>query len=227
MAIAIHEAIVELLLVLIVVFAALIITRRNILGLFSSYALQSGFLAAIAAILYTQEHNPILLYAALLTLASKVIFIPWLLKKVQKKMSVARDVEFHYLQPTSTLFISVLIILLVHHIFEGPLRVFTLDHVAYLGSILGISLILIGMLVMFSRKQIITKVIGYLMMENGMVLFSIFIGEMPLLIEVLILMDLMILTLISALLAFGIDSTIEQFHVRLNPLRNLFKRDKQ
>ena len=37
------------------------------------------------------------------------------------------------------------------------------------------------------------------------------------LIEILIIIDLIMLTLIATVLAFGIDSSIEEFHARLNP----------
>jgi hydrogenase-4 component E len=61
-------------------------------------------------------------------------------------------------------------------------------------------------------------------MENGVVLFSLFLTELPLLIEVLIIVDLIMLTLIATILAFGIDSTIEEFHARLNPFHDSQKK---
>jgi hydrogenase-4 component E len=61
-------------------------------------------------------------------------------------------------------------------------------------------------------------------MENGVVLFSLFLTELPLLIEVLIIVDLVMLTLLATILAFGIDSTIEEFHARLNPFQNPHKK---
>jgi hypothetical protein len=62
-------------------------------------------------------------------------------------------------------------------------------------------------------------------MENGVVLFSLFLTELPLLIEVLIAVDLIMITLLSTILAFGIDSTIEEFHNRLNPFQDPRKRN--
>ena len=73
------------------------------------------------------------------------------------------------------------------------------------------------MIVIFTRKQTLTDIVGYLTMENGVVLFSLFLTELPLIIEILIIIDLIMLTLIATVLAFGIDSTIEEFHARLNP----------
>jgi len=86
------------------------------------------------------------------------------------------------------------------------------------------SIVFMGMIVVFTRKQTLTNIIGYLTMENGVVLFSLFLTELPLLIEVLIIVDLIMLTLIATILAFGIDSTIEEFHARLNPFHDSQKK---
>ena len=61
-----------------------------------------------------------------------------------------------------------------------------------------------GMLVIFSRKRIITKIVGYLTMENGVLLFGIFMAELPFIVELLIIIDLIILVILAAVLAFGI-----------------------
>ena len=87
-----------------------------------------------------------------------------------------------------------------------------------LGAVIGVSLALMGMMVIMSRKKVITKIIGYLSMENGVLLFSLFIAEMPFIIEVLIVVDLLMIIVLSAVLAFGIDSSVEAFHKRLNQL---------
>ena len=85
-------------------------------------------------------------------------------------------------------------------------------------------MLLIGMLIIIARKKIITKIIGYLMMENGVVLLSIFIGDLPLLIEILILIDLLVLLALTSVLGFGMDSSVESFHEKLNPFRTRFKK---
>jgi hydrogenase-4 component E len=94
-----------------------------------------------------------------------------------------------------------------------------------LGATVGVSIVFMGMLVIFTRKQTLTNIVGYLTMENGVVLFSLFLTELPLIIEFLIIIDLIMLTLIATILAFGIDSTIEEFHARLNPFANPAKEE--
>jgi len=84
-----------------------------------------------------------------------------------------------------------------------------------------------GMLVIFSRRKVITKVIGYLTMENGVLLFGIFVADLPFIIEILIVIDLMILVLLTTILAVGLDSTIEGYHKRLKILKIWSGREHQ
>ncbi|MBI4147316.1 hydrogenase subunit [Candidatus Woesearchaeota archaeon] len=222
------DGLVKILLVLVLVSAVFIITRRNLYSLFRSYSFQSALIALIAFFLYLQEWNKVLLFTAVLTLVSKSILIPKILKKVHGRMNDEQEVEFCYLQPSGSIFVSMTLIFLIHIIFSKILAGFTLNNLFFIGAVLGMSLTLIGMMTIFSRKKVVSKIIGYLVMENGVVLFSLFLSELPFLIEVFVLMDLIMLVIIAAILAVGIDSSIEQFHAKLNPFRAWFKRsDKQ
>jgi hydrogenase-4 component E len=80
------------------------------------------------------------------------------------------------------------------------------------------------MLVVFSRKKVVTKIVGYLVMENGILLFSLFMAELPFIIELMIIVDLIIFILLATILAFGIDSTEEAFHRRLNIFTTWFRK---
>ena len=86
------EGVIKIFLVLILVSAAFITTRRNITSFFRNYSIQSFFIAAVALFLFFQEKSQMLLYVALLTILSKVVFIPLILTRIQKSMKIHRDV---------------------------------------------------------------------------------------------------------------------------------------
>ena len=217
MMIALHsQGMIKALLVLVVVSAVLLLSRRDLLSLFRSYAWQSLFLGFIALIIYSQEQEVVLLYTALLTFVSKVWFIPLFLRKVQKRLDIKRDLEFRYLRQTSSVFMSAAIIVVVYSVFSPLLKGIDVSGIFAMGSVLGMSLAFMGLVVCFSRKEISTKVVGYLTMENGVVLFSLFLGELPFLIEALVLMDLLMVVMITAIMAFGMNTSIEEFHEHLN-----------
>ena len=214
------EGIIKILFVCIIITAAYIITTKNLITLVRVYALQSFALVAIALMLYWYEGIAILLAIAIITLIFKVIIIPYFIATIQEKIRIKRDIEFHFLSPTSSLLISLALMLLVYitlsRILVDPLAKGSIGTPFFFGAVIGISLILMGMMVTFSRKKAITKVLGYLSMENGVLLFGLFVTELPFIIEFLIVIDLVILILLTTILTVGIDSTLEEYHNRLH-----------
>jgi hydrogenase-4 component E len=212
------EGIIKVLLVCIIITAAYIISTRNLLSLVSMYSLQSVTLVCLALTLYIHESAPVLLAIAVVTFLSKVLIIPFFIATIQEKIRIKRDIEFHFLSPTSSLILSMALMLVVYMAltrvlqgtpaWENPLLFF--------GGVIGLSLMLMGMMVMLSRKRAITKVLGFLTMENGVLLFGMFVTKLPFIIEFLIIIDLIILVLLTTILTVGIDSTLEDYHKRLH-----------
>ncbi|AKG54296.1 hydrogenase-4 component E [Dehalogenimonas sp. WBC-2] len=212
------DDLIKILLVLVLGTAALIITQRSLTSLFSIYAIQSAILAAVALSLFITEGTTSLLFMAIITILSKVVIIPLFLRRLLAVMPIKRDLEFRYLTPISSIILSTVLFFVVYQAFSPLSVALEASPLFILGAVIGVSLALMGMMVIMSRKKVITKIIGYLSMENGVLLFSLFIAEMPFIIEVLIVVDLLMIIVLSAVLAFGIDSSVEEFHKRLNQL---------
>jgi len=67
-------------------------------------------------------------------------------------------------------------------------------------------LLLIGLLLLVSRKKAVTQVIGYLVLENGIFLFGLLLLEgMPYLIELGILLDLFVGVFVMGIVIFHIN----------------------
>ncbi|MDD2613613.1 MAG: hydrogenase subunit [Methanosarcina sp.] len=216
---ALLEDIVRILFVFVLITAAFILSTRNIASLLTVYAVQSFLLTLIAASLYLIEGSEKLLAMAALTLVSKVLLIPLFINVIGEKIKISRDLEFNYLEPTSSLLVSMGLIMLSYVFLSGFFDEYVLGKLFFIGAVIGLSLTLMGMLVIFSRKKVITKVIGYLTMENGVLLFGIFVADLPFVIEILIVIDLMILVLLTTILAIGLDSTKNEYHKRLQTLK--------
>ena len=213
--------VIQALLVLVMITGAMIVTRKDLFSLLSMYQAQSVLLALLALALYVVEGNIVLLEMAALTIASKVVLIPYYIKRVERKINVSRDLQFHYMSPVYSLFLTIALIFFSYYSLSKILTEITDNKLFYLGAVFGIALAFMGMMIVFSRKKIITKIIGYLQMENGALIFSIFITELPFVIEVLIIIDLLILVLLSAVLAVGMDSSIEDFQEKLERLKHV------
>jgi hydrogenase-4 component E len=212
------SGIIRILLVCVIITAAYIISTRNLLSLVSMYSLQSVTLVCLALALYALESAPVLLAIAAVTFLSKALVIPFFIATVQERIRIKRDIEFHFLSPTTSLLLSMALMLVVYMALYRILRETTAweNSLFFFGAVIGISLMLMGMMVMLSRKRAITKVLGFLSMENGVLLFGMFVTELPFIIEFLIIIDLIILVLLTTILTVGIDSTLEDYHKRLH-----------
>ncbi len=215
-------SVIRILLVCVIISAAYMISTRNLLSLVSMYSLQSLTLAGMAVALYALEPSPVLIGIAVVTLVSKAVVIPYFIAAIQERIRIKRDIDFHYLSPTSSLVLSLALVLVVYQalsrVMQGtPVR----ENLLFFGAVIGLSLMLMGLMVMLSRKRAITKVLGFLSMENGVLLFGMFVTELPFIIEFLIIIDLIILVLLTTILTVGIDSTLEDYHKRLHRVRLL------
>lgn len=215
--------IITVLFVLILASAALIVTVRTLSSLFTIYSIQSWFIAAVAFVLFLQTHNVVLLLLAVLTVLGKAFLVPYVMRRIQRTMNIKRDVEFRYLTPVGSILVGATMIFLVHRALSTFLQQLSYDDLFFFGAVIGVSLSLMGMMVIFTRRMVITKILGYLTMENGVLLFSLFIAELPFIIEVLIVIDLVMLIVLATVLAFGIDSSIDEFHAKLNSFTLWFK----
>lgn len=211
------QGLIRILLVCVIITAAYIISTRNLLSLVSMYSLQSVTLVCVALTLWALESSPVLLAIAVVTLVSKAVIIPYFIATIQEKIRIKRDIEFHFLNPTTSLLLSMALMLVVYMMLSRILRDTPIrQNLFFFGAVIGISLMLMGMMVMLSRKRAITKVLGFLTMENGVLLFGMFVTELPFIIEFLIIIDLIILVLLTTILTVGIDSTLEDYHRRLH-----------
>ncbi|QXO94324.1 hydrogenase subunit [Methanospirillum purgamenti] len=203
-------------LVLVLVSAAFLLSSRNLPNLVRIYQLQSLLLVIIAVFLAGIEDHALLFLVAGLTFISKVWGIPTFIRMIQQRIQIHQDIRFSYLHPAGALIVSILIILLVYTCFSRILdSLYESSSLFFLGSVIGVSMVLMGLIAVFSRKMAITKVIGYLSMENGVLLFGMFVTELPFIIEFVIMVDLIILVLLTSILTVGIDSSIEEYKERM------------
>ena len=193
---SIIPGIIKILLVCVIITAAYMISTRNLISLVSVYSLQSVTLACLALALYAHEQAPVLLAIAGITFLSKALIIPYFIATIQEKIRIKHDIEFHFLSPTSSLVLSMALMLVVYMALKRILPVNpSQENFVFFGAVIGL---------------------GYLSMENGVLLFGMFVTELPFIIEFLIIIDLIILVLLTTILTVGIDSTLEDYHKRLH-----------
>ncbi len=161
-----------------------------------TYVLNSWLLAAFVTVSAFYMGMPHLYIAAALTVLSKCFLIPYFLRKVLRQLRVTHDVEPYISAPLSLLAAFALVVVVFSFVSQGVF----VTGVTRNALKIAISIILISLFVMMTRKKAITQVIGLLIMENGLFLagFSLTYG-MPIIAELGVVFDMLMGVIILGL----------------------------
>ena len=186
--------------VLVLSFALLF--QRRILGVINIFALQATVLAAAAAWqAYTQD-APHLYITAAIALLFKAIVIPLALRRIAVRFRIHRTVEtvlgIGLTMIAGVCLVGLAIVLVLPLTRQSMLM--TRDDLA-----LALSIVLIGLLMMITRRNALTQVVGFMSLENGLILAAVGVVGMPLVVEMSVAFSVMV-----AFIIFGIFF----FHIR-------------
>jgi hydrogenase-4 component E len=124
------------------------------------------------------------------TLVVKALVIPQLVLRAIREANVRREVE-----PFVSLHVSVLIAALLVGVSFWLASVLLLPIPAPTTLLVPVAFatLLVGFLVLVSRKKAVTQVVGYLMLENGIFIFGqTLVRQIPFAVELGILLDLLV-----------------------------------
>lgn len=147
------------------------------------------------------------LFVVFETLIIKAYVIPWFLKKVIKKTHAHRDTDAN-IPHFYCLVISSLILFTGFLTANITIPEFETINPMYFGTSLAI--IIISLWLITIKHKVLSNVIGFITMENGIFLLSLSVAkEMPIIINLGILLDLFIAVFILGMLIKEID---HEFH---------------
>jgi len=169
--------------------ALLMVSRMrlaSLVGLFRIQAFLLGFYALDLGIRLGELH---LFIIAGLVLVLKAVVIPTLFLYVARSTGAVQRLE-SYLRPTTLSFIGTLLVL----------GAFLLARAALWGGtnylIVGVSfsLVILGLLLLITRKDLFGQGMGFLVMENGIFVFGLALtGGTPFFVEIGVMFDLLAL----------------------------------
>ncbi|MBU6323146.1 MAG: hypothetical protein KGI41_02660 [Patescibacteria group bacterium] len=170
-------------------------SRMRLTSLVTLFRVQSAFLGFYALLLAYAEGAIHLAVIALLILALKAFVIPEFLLRVARASGASERLEA-YVRPTTLSFAGLLVVGLA---FAATNLLLPDGH--YFAAAVSLSLVMLGFLLLVSRKDMFGQGIGFLGMENGIFIFGLALtGGMPLLVELSALFDLLILFILVAAL---------------------------
>ncbi|MDX8408449.1 MAG: formate hydrogenlyase [Mariprofundales bacterium] len=188
-----------------------LLAQHRMLSVLHWFAAQGVLLAATAAVVAYGSNNHELYISAIMALLLKGLLLPWLLWRVIRQLHVHREVE-PLMNSSLTMLIALGVTLFSFHIIqpiEQMSQLMTRNSMA-----IAMACVLLGMLMMITRKKAITQVVGFLAVENS--LFFAAIGAtngMPLIVEIGIAFDVLIAALIFGLFFFQIRTTFDSLEV--------------
>ncbi len=187
---------------LVLVLSFALLYQRRLFGVLTIYAWQALLLAAAAAWQAYAQDAPHLYITAGIALVFKAIIIPLALHRIIVYLDIHRTIETA-LGVGATLSVGValvaLSILLVLPVTTAS-GALTRESLAA-----ALSVVLLGLLMMITRRNAVSQVVGFMSLENGLILAAVGVKGMPLVVELSIAFSVMV-----AFIIFGVFF----FHIR-------------
>lgn len=185
----------QIIMAIILISSIILCGIRRIKLLTIGFAVQSLAIAVMCFILGYENDSYHYYILAFLTLIIKTVCIPYIINKSVAKLKANREMSLIINGYWSYVMAAIGVTFIY-----GVL----IDYNNELLKI-GIVLMMVGGMLLIGRKKAITEMIGFLVMENGLVLLEISMIKMTLIIELAIFLEILVLALIMGIMIFYIN----------------------
>lgn len=146
-----------------------------------------GLLLFVVAYLELKDINTVNLVLIMLeTIVFKALAVPIFLRYVLKHNKITREAEPYLPNFVSLIITTIIVVITV--VLSNVLEDARLDKLFF---VVALSTLFTGLYFIASRRKIITHVMGYLIIENGVFVLSLAVGsEMPMLVNLGIMLDI-------------------------------------
>ena len=178
-----------------------LIAQRRLTGLLRAFALQAVLVACAAGFQAHVQGEWQLYVTALLTLVVKALIVPIALGRIIRRLGIHREIE-PALGIGAALLVGALLVALSIMLVLPITRdsgAITREHLA-----LAMSIVLIGMLLMIARRNAVGQIIGFMSLENGLVLAAAGARFMPLAMEMSLAVSVLVVVLVFGMFIFRI-----------------------
>jgi hydrogenase-4 component E len=192
---------------LLLLLAFAMLSQRRIVTLVDLLASQGAVLCLATLLLAWRTRAAHLYISALLTLALKVGFLPWLLRRLIRRLEVYWDTE-----PMANIGTTMLLgLLIVIFAFGLAQPISALASTSTKNSIgVAVAVILLAFLTMITRKKAMSQIVGFLSMENGLFFAAMSATYgMPMVVEFGVALDVLVAMLVLGVFFFQIRERFE------------------
>jgi hydrogenase-4 component E len=197
-----------------------VVATRQVLASLQLFILQSLLLTVSAVLLGLAQDSLHLFAVAAITIATKTLMIPWLLRRtVSAEIYRTREIDRVLNIPSSLLVAAALIMLA--YVITNPILAAVNVPFARINLPIGLAAIFLGAFTVAVRREAVPQLLGLLALENGVFFAGVaIVPDLPVIAELAAAVDVPVITLVVGMLTRRIHQRLGTTSVgRLSALR--------
>jgi hydrogenase-4 component E len=193
------------------VLSFLLLYQDRVTAVLNVFALQACTLALSVAWQSVAQSAPHLIVTAAVALVVKGFIIPAALHRIVRQLEIHREIE-QVIGGGPTMLTGLglvaLSILLVQPVGEGT-GIIVREDLAF-----ALAVVLLGMLMMITRRNAVTQIVGFMSLENGLILAATGAKGMPLVVEISVAFSVLIAFIVIGIFLFRIRERFDSVDVQ-------------
>ncbi len=187
--------------------------QKRLYALINIYALQAFLLSLAVAWQAVLQHAPQLYITALIALLFKALLIPFALHHIVIRLRIHREIETVAGTGTGTIMLAgmALVALSMDVMLKAAANTALLERedLAF-----ALAVLLLGLLMMVTRRNAVSQIIGFLSLENGLILAAAGTKGMPFMVEISIAFSILVAFIVIGLFLFRIRERFDTVDLR-------------
>jgi hydrogenase-4 component E len=195
-----------------VLVSFLLLYQDRMYALLNIFALHALVLALSVAWQAYVQHAPHLFVTAAIALVFKAIVIPTALRRIVERLGIHREIEtVGGVGPTmlAGMALVALSMVVMLKVTAGA------DPLAREDLAFALSVVLLGLLLMVTRRNAVSQVVGFMSLENGLVLAATGAKGMPLVVEISVAFSILIAFIVIGIFLFRIRERFDTVDVHV------------
>jgi hydrogenase-4 component E len=193
-----------------VLISLMMLFQDRLTALINVFALQALWLAASVAWQAYIQGAPHLYVTAVIALVFKGVIIPFALHRIIKQLGIHRELD-QVVGIGWTMLAGIGLVALALVVMLGVTP--EADRLAREDLAFALSVILLGLLMMITRRNAVGLVVGFMSLENGLVLAATGAKGMPLVVEISVAFSVLIAFIVIGIFLFRIRERFETVDV--------------
>lgn len=195
-----------------VLVSFMLLYQDRLTGLINTFALHALVVSLSVAWQASIQHAPHLYITAAIALIVKAIVIPTVLHRIIVRLEIHRTIEpvvgigLTMLAGIGLVALSIMVMMPI----TAESGTLAREDLAF-----ALSVILLGLLMMISRRNAVSQVIGFMSIENGLILAATGAKGMPLVVEISVAFSILIALIVIGIFLFRIRERFETVDVDL------------